>query len=211
MCFACACKLTRVTYLQVWCDGDDAGAPLEESSQSSGNSTLSQELVDVVSAAQLDFTLNPTSAPQITGQPSHEPSAEPTQQPTTRSPTNEPVSNQQEIPPWLQDVINNEIYCFSEATYDEIDADIEQIKNGIADAQERSHFLGGIVRLAVRDLPYRPRFSHRPNLTFRCMHRPMTSWTTIGGTQQAMGPMAASTRPTQQTMDLNQFGAQTVH
>ena len=117
---------------------------------SQGNSTLApQELVDAVSAAQLDFTLNPTPAPQIPGQPVRQPSAEP---------TSEPISTPQEIPPWLQDVIKNEIYCFSEATYDAIDADILQIKNGIADPQQRSHFLGGIVRLAVRDLSDRPSF-----------------------------------------------------
>ena len=136
--------------MQVWCDDDNVDTPLVDSSQS--NSTLSQD--DAVSAAQLDFTLNPTPAPQIPVQPVRQPSAEPTQQ----RPTSEPVSTPQEIPPWLQDVIKNEIYCFSEATYDAIDADILQIKNGIADPQQRSHFLGGIVRLAVRDLSDRPSF-----------------------------------------------------
>ena len=170
--------------MQVWCDDDDSGASL--ASQPSAEPT------------QQPTTRRPTGEPTVqpttrrpTGGPTEQPTTrrptgEPTEQPTTRSPTGEPtqqpttrspsesVSNPQEIPPWVQDVIDNDIYCFSEATYDAIDNDIEQIKNGIADPQERSHFLGGIVRLAVRDLSYRPSFSSSSDLTFACS-RPMVS------------------------------------
>eukprot|EP00804_Cyclotella_cryptica_P029090 CCRYP_005275-RB/>CCRYP_005275-RB protein AED:0.07 eAED:0.07 QI:278/0.6/0.83/1/0.6/0.5/6/445/730 len=41
--------------------------------------------------------------------------------------------------------------CFSKITYDSIDADISQLKLSISDNIARSHFLGGIVRLAAHD------------------------------------------------------------
>ena len=41
--------------------------------------------------------------------------------------------------------------CFSVEIYDSIDEDIAAIKNNIRSDQERSHFLGGIVRLAAHD------------------------------------------------------------
>jgi len=41
--------------------------------------------------------------------------------------------------------------CFSVSTYESIDNDIERIKNDIRDDKSRSHFLGGIVRLAAHD------------------------------------------------------------
>jgi hypothetical protein len=41
--------------------------------------------------------------------------------------------------------------CFSVDTYDSIDDDIAMIKNNIGSDQERSHFLGGIVRMAAHD------------------------------------------------------------
>lgn len=41
--------------------------------------------------------------------------------------------------------------CFSVEMYDSIDEDIAAIKNNIRSDQERSHFLGGIVRLAAHD------------------------------------------------------------
>ena len=41
--------------------------------------------------------------------------------------------------------------CFSVDMYDSIDEDIAAIKNYIRSDQERSHFLGGIVRLAAHD------------------------------------------------------------
>jgi hypothetical protein len=41
--------------------------------------------------------------------------------------------------------------CFSVDTYDSIDYDIAMIKNNVRSEQERSHFLGGIVRMAAHD------------------------------------------------------------
>jgi hypothetical protein len=41
--------------------------------------------------------------------------------------------------------------CFTNNTYDAIDADIEILKNEIGDDTTRSHFLGGIVRLVAHD------------------------------------------------------------
>ena len=41
--------------------------------------------------------------------------------------------------------------CFTTSTYDAIDGDIARLQNDIADDKERSHFLGGIVRLAAHD------------------------------------------------------------
>ena len=41
--------------------------------------------------------------------------------------------------------------CLSISTYEDIDTDIANIKNNIRNPQQRSHFLGGIVRLAAHD------------------------------------------------------------
>jgi hypothetical protein len=41
--------------------------------------------------------------------------------------------------------------CFSNSTYDSIDNDIAKLKKAIKDGVTRSHFLGGIVRLAAHD------------------------------------------------------------
>ena len=41
--------------------------------------------------------------------------------------------------------------CLNINTYNEIDNDINDIKNSILNAKDRSHFLGGIVRLAAHD------------------------------------------------------------
>lgn len=41
--------------------------------------------------------------------------------------------------------------CFNTARYDELYADIEEIKNSIGNDVDRSHFLGGIVRMVAHD------------------------------------------------------------
>lgn len=47
--------------------------------------------------------------------------------------------------------------CFTTATYDEIDADIMKIQNGITDLRQRGGFLGGLLRLAAHDaMDYNP-------------------------------------------------------
>eukprot|EP00984_Skeletonema_dohrnii_P021633 scaffold10854_cov155-Skeletonema_dohrnii-CCMP3373.AAC.13 len=40
--------------------------------------------------------------------------------------------------------------CMTNSIYDEIDRDIEQLKNGISDDKTKAHFLGGIVRQVCR-------------------------------------------------------------
>ena len=71
-----------------------------------------------------------TSTPPPTKRPTRRPTRSPTRRPTTT--TANPA-------------------CVTLSTYDAIDADIAQLKNNIADAKSRSHFLGGIVRLAAHD------------------------------------------------------------
>ena len=41
--------------------------------------------------------------------------------------------------------------CITNSIYDEIDRDIELLKNGISDDKTKAHFLGGIVRLVAHD------------------------------------------------------------
>ncbi len=53
--------------------------------------------------------------------------------------------------PSLPIVTSSTERCFSVEMYDSIDGDIAAIKNSIRSDQERSHFLGGIVRLAAHD------------------------------------------------------------
>ena len=53
--------------------------------------------------------------------------------------------------PSLPIVTSSTERCFSVEMYDSIDEDIAAIKNNIRSDQERSHFLGGIVRLAAHD------------------------------------------------------------
>ena len=48
--------------------------------------------------------------------------------------------------------------CFSVEIYDDIDRDIGRIKSSIRNDEDRSHFLGGIVRLAAHDfMDFNPR------------------------------------------------------
>ena len=56
-----------------------------------------------------------------------------------------------------QPAFTEEEPCFPVDTYNSIDNDIAKIKNGISDSKARSHFLGGIVRLAAHDfMDYNP-------------------------------------------------------
>ncbi|KAL7529151.1 hypothetical protein ACHAXR_004105 [Thalassiosira sp. AJA248-18] len=69
-------------------------------------------------------------------QPSNRPNNIPNRQPANNTPTqNLPRSSS----------------CFTVDTYDAIDNDIAKIKDNIRDDKDRSHFLGGIVRLAAHD------------------------------------------------------------
>ena len=52
--------------------------------------------------------------------------------------------------------------CFTNYVYDSIDADIAELRHLIEDNVDRSHFLGGIVRLAAHDFMDYDRRSSRP-------------------------------------------------
>jgi len=75
-------------------------------------------------------TQSPSRQPVVTTPPpqSSAPSTSPTTKPTEPTPP-----------------------CLNINTYNEIDKDINDIKNSILNAKDRSHFLGGIVRLAAHD------------------------------------------------------------
>ena len=90
----------------------------------------------------------------VTPPPSRSPTRMPTRQPTrtptrtpTRSPTRKPSNPTRK--PTAKPTMDSG--CVSFSTYDAIDNDIAALKNNIADAKSRSHFLGGIVRLAAHD------------------------------------------------------------
>lgn len=69
-------------------------------------------------------TQSPTSPWIVTPNPTTNPTVLPTTQTTTSKPTEQ---------------------CLNVNTYNEIDNDIETLKNNIGNGRERSHFLGGIV------------------------------------------------------------------
>eukprot|EP00580_Thalassiosira_gravida_P007736 CAMPEP_0201646866 /NCGR_PEP_ID=MMETSP0493-20130528/34738_1 /ASSEMBLY_ACC=CAM_ASM_000838 /TAXON_ID=420259 /ORGANISM="Thalassiosira gravida, Strain GMp14c1" /LENGTH=387 /DNA_ID=CAMNT_0048122125 /DNA_START=1 /DNA_END=1160 /DNA_ORIENTATION=- len=85
----------------------------------------------------------PTSNP--TSKPSKEPTRNPTRRPT-RKPSKRPTRN-----PTTKPTTSDPSSCFTVTTYNSIDADIETLKNEISDEGARSHFLGGILRLAAHD------------------------------------------------------------
>jgi hypothetical protein len=67
-----------------------------------------------------------------------------------------PATNRQPVaPPTEQNLpppnLSSQSQCFSLGIYDSIDNDIAIIKNNILTDQERSHFLGGIVRMTAHD------------------------------------------------------------
>ena len=93
------------------------------------NLTLDVKLVNRRNLAKTKTTRKPTRTP------TQKPTRKPTRKPTTK-PTTKPTMDSG---------------CVSFSTYDAIDNDIAALKNNIADAKSRSHFLGGIVRLAAHD------------------------------------------------------------
>lgn len=82
------------------------------------------------------------TTPATTPPPTRKPTRSPTMKPATptRTPTRKPSAKP-----------SSKTACVSFSTYDAIDVDIANLKNNIADAKSRSHFLGGIVRLAAHD------------------------------------------------------------
>ena len=85
---------------------------------------------------------------------------------TTPSPSQAPSISPTTTPPAAAAAAPS---CFTNSTYDAIDADIELLKDEIGDDTTRSHFLGGIVRLAAHDfMDYDLRNSTHPMGTDGC-------------------------------------------
>lgn len=97
-------------------------------------------------------TANPTPLPS-TASPTMKPSTEPTANLSEQPPLNiAGVSFNETNPtqkPSLRPTPQQRKGCITNIIYDEIDRDIEQLKNGITDDETRAHFLGGIVRRVV--------------------------------------------------------------
>ena len=97
-------------------------------------------------------SLSPSSIPS--GDPSHSgmPSSGPSSQPSTShsptlsfGPTQSPSTSSLPTPTFIDP------RCFNVATYNSIDRDVALIANSIESLAERSHFMGGIVRLVAHD------------------------------------------------------------
>lgn len=80
------------------------------------------------------------------------PSSEPSSQPSTShsptlsyGPTQSPSTSSAPTPTFIDP------RCFTVATYNSIDWDVARIADGIESLAERSHFMGGIVRLVAHD------------------------------------------------------------
>jgi len=102
-------------------------------------------------------TPNPTTPP--TANPTTlNPTQHPTHLPSTANPTPRPtiaqVSFNETNPthnPSTRPTPQQRKGCITISTYEEIDSDIERLKNDIPDDETRAHFLGGIVRLVAHD------------------------------------------------------------
>jgi hypothetical protein len=89
---------------------------------------------------------------------------------TTSSPTDANISftpfptlQQPTFTPSQRSTNTTKTSCFTSSIYDSIDTDIANIKQSITNPIERSHFLGGIVRLTAHDfMDYDRRSSSRP-------------------------------------------------
>ncbi|KAL7518705.1 hypothetical protein ACHAWX_003515 [Stephanocyclus meneghinianus] len=91
----------------------------------------------------------------------------PTRKPISPQPTMMPTKNPTPLPtstPSHDRTASNSANsnCFTSSLYDEIDSDISLLKFTISNHIERSHFLGGIVRLAAHDFMDYNRFSSVP-------------------------------------------------
>ncbi|KAL3804921.1 hypothetical protein HJC23_006693 [Cyclotella cryptica] len=117
--------------------------------------------------------------------PTHRPTyrivPKPSYRPTSSQPTMRPTKRPSPLP-----TANTNTTCFTSSTYDEIDSDIALLKLTISNHIERSHFLGGIVRLAAHDFMDYDRFSSVPYGPDGCfdpnhdanMGLPQTVWCT---------------------------------
>ena len=85
------------------------------------------------------------------------PNRQPNRQPSPNRP-NRPTIQQSNGRPAGQETRPIRSSCFSVDTYHAIDDDIASIKNSIDNPKQRSHFLGGIVRLAAHDFMDHDRF-----------------------------------------------------
>jgi len=96
---------------------------------------------------QLPPTYNPTQMDTV---PLLPPTPYPTQMDTPQQSTSRP-SPQPSTPNPTQKPSQQRKGCITNNIYDQIDVDIEQLKNQITDDKTRAHFLGGIVRLVAHD------------------------------------------------------------
>lgn len=124
---------------------------------SSSPSSKPSEAKDVFDVAESDVffsteTNNTNTTPNISPVQSPTlPTPSPEASVTTSQFTSAPITAQPTSKPDTPTPTRAPSPCFSVATYDEIDADVAKIKNSITSSIERSHFLGGIVRLAAHD------------------------------------------------------------
>ena len=102
-------------------------------SNSPTNSTMPSEIPSTAPTKTPMPSDLPTIAPTFTFEPTNQPTLRPTTRPT-------PVPTPQQIKG-----------CITNKVYDDIDRDIEQLKNGITNVKKKAHFLGGIVRLVAHD------------------------------------------------------------
>ena len=90
----------------------------------------------------------PSDGPSVSGMPSSEPSIQPSTSHVpslSYEPTTSPSTSSAPTPTFIDP------RCFTVATYNSIDRDVARLANSIEDLAERSHFLGGIVRLVAHD------------------------------------------------------------
>jgi hypothetical protein len=133
--------------------------------QPSSNITKLSSTAPTKNPSTANPTANPTTQPS-TARPSIKPSMQPSPN-VTELPSTAPTANSpMQTPLNLAEVSFNETNptqkpsmrptrqqrkgCITNSVYDEIDTDIERLKNGISDDATRAHFLGGIVRRVCR-------------------------------------------------------------
>ena len=132
------------------------GVPISNSSNIASSQASNENTNSNATTINSTFIYSPTLSPMrienYTDTTTLRPSSDITPFPTSKQPTQSPS----------QHPTNLTNTCFTTSVYDSIDADIAELKLTITDNTARSHFLGGIVRLAAHDfLDYDRRSSRR--------------------------------------------------
>ncbi|KAL7535299.1 hypothetical protein ACHAXR_007067 [Thalassiosira sp. AJA248-18] len=115
--------------------------------------TLGQKIRIWCGESQVGDTSTTTSNLDIEISPTHKPT---TPAPTSTAPTQKltiatPAPTAPTVKPTNSPTMKPTENCFTVNTYESIDNDIARLKLNIVDSKSRSHFLGGIVRLAAHD------------------------------------------------------------